>query len=124
MSEIYCEAEELVKLLEETDDLNLQNEISKLIFNNYNINFDGEDTDVSIIVKLYDINKNNFKCDYISNYFDDDYIPCYHKNEKYEYNLTDKSVSKYEGLYCIIPYTEYSFYFYIDKKIYDIILNL
>jgi hypothetical protein len=123
MSEIYCEAEELVKLLEETDDLNLQIEVSKLIFNNYNINFDGEDTDVSIIVKLYDINKNYFKCDYISNYFDDDYITCYHKNERYVYNSTVKSITKYEGMYCIIPYNT-SFYFYIDKKIYDIILNL
>jgi hypothetical protein len=121
MSEIYCEAEELVKLLEETEytnDTTLQNDISILIFDYYGFKFN-TDLDIFIAVKIYDINEDSFKCKYVTNHS---------AYERYSYKDKDIFEVIYRDFYkprpvhsvedCDLYYVEsYDHYtdFYIDK---------
>ena len=120
---IYCECEELVKLLEETTNKEVKLELINLIFNNYEYEYDYDifNNFFCFIVKIYDIDDYGFKYDYI------EYI--YDGNHEYDTDLSNTISYRdyYEPTYdntCKLHFIEcldhYSCYF-IDTKLYELI---
>ena len=116
--EIYCEAEELVKVLEDTYNSNplINREIVKLILDNYDIDIEGEiwKNHRYFITKIYNINDYDFHCQVISDRFNN--------IEFYEYCIEYDGYSvdhfKLINLYRVRDNYDY---FLMDSKLYEIV---
>ena len=112
MIKLYCECEELVKILEETSDCKIKNEISELIIQNYNI----EDEMRGLYFKfIININYDKKRYDlYIT------YISCCGIHKYYEnyslLNSNDIKMCSIPNLYSIKLFNSWDFY--IDEKLY------
>jgi hypothetical protein len=115
VEKIYCEAEELVKLLEETDDVNLQYEITKLIFDNYKIKSDDMLHTDSFITMITNITEKGFCCNFIS-FGDDVYI----NSQLYNFNYENFDIC-YNDVLDMHFLNDYYDNYFIDNKLSEII---